>query len=132
MKIKCIANTGNMLSHGAKLLGNSDETKYSTKIGEVYNVYGQHLYKGILSYLIIGTYENLPSWYPVELFEVVDPMLPLEWYYKFYGYDSVISSIWGYRELVLDENHHDDLLEREDEAIRIFLKRKKEIDEYCE
>lgn len=132
MKVKCIANTGNMLSQGAKALGNSDETKYAVKIGEVYTVYGQHIYKGVLSYLIVGTYENLPSWYPVELFEVVDPMLPLEWYYGFYGYDNLISSIWGYKELVLDENHHDYLIEREDEAIRVFLKRKKEIDEYCE
>jgi hypothetical protein len=132
MKIKCIANTGDMISQGAKSLGNSDKTKYSVKIGDIFNVYGQHLYKGVLSYLIIGTYENLPSWYPVELFEVVDPLLPLEWYYKFYGYDRVISSIWGYKELVLDENQHDYLIEREDEAIRTFLKRKKEIDEYCE
>ncbi|MDF2804278.1 MAG: hypothetical protein K0S61_4183 [Anaerocolumna sp.] len=130
MKIKCIANTGNLLSPAAKALGNSNETKYSVKIGEVFNVYGQHLFKGVLSYLVIGTYENLPSWYPVELFEVVDPMLPLEWYYGFYGYDNLISSIWGYKELVSDENHHDELIEREDKAIRIFLKRKKEIDEY--
>lgn len=130
MKIKCIANTGDMLSQVAKQLGNSDETKYPVKIGEVYSVYGQHLYKGVLSYLIIGTYENLPSWYPVELFEVVDPMLPLEWYYRFYGYNNLISSIWGYKELVSDENHHDDLIEREDKAIRIFLTRKKEIDEF--
>ena len=47
-------------------------------------------------------------------------MLPLEWYYGFYGYDNLISSIWGYKELVLDENHHDYLIEREDEAIRVF------------
>jgi hypothetical protein len=130
MKIKCIANTGNMLSQATKALGNSDEAKYPVKIGEVYNVYGQHLYKGVLSYLIVGTYENLPSWYPAELFEVVDPMLPLEWYYGFYGYDNLISSIWGYKELISDENHHDDLIEREVEAIQIFLKRKKEIDEF--
>ncbi len=130
MKIKCIANTGIMLSKEAKALGNSDTTNYSVKIGEVYNVYGQHLYKGVLSYLIIGTYENLPSWYPVELFEIVDSILPLEWYYKFYGYDNDISSIWGYNELVLDAKHHDSLIEREDKAIRTFLKRKKEIDEY--
>jgi hypothetical protein len=60
------------------------------------------------------------------------PIFPLEWYYQFYGYDSNISSIWGYKELVLGEKHHDDLMEREDNAIRIFLKNKKEIDEYCE
>ena len=59
MKVKCIANTGNMLSQGAKALGNSDETKNAVKIGEVYTVYGQHIYKGVLSYLIVGTYGEL-------------------------------------------------------------------------
>lgn len=132
MKVKCIANTGIDLSLGTKALGNSNETQFSIKIGEIYTVYGQHLFKGVLGYLILGTYENLPSWYPVELFEVVDTILPLEWHFKFYGYDNNISSMWGYKELVLDENHHDALLEREDKAIRIFLKRKKEIDELYE
>ena len=129
MKVRNIANTGRDLSTNAKALGNSDEAKYPVKIGEVYNVYGQSLYKGVLSYLLIGTFENLPSWYPVELFVVVDPQLPLEWYYNFFGYDGNLSCIWGYNELVLDENHYDALIEREDKAIRIFLKRKKEIDE---
>jgi hypothetical protein len=114
------------------VLGDSDKTKYPIEIGAIYNVYGQQMFKGKLSYLIIGTYENLPSWYPVELFEVVDSLLPFEWYYKFYGYDSLVSSVWGYKELVLEDAHHDELIEREDEAIRIFLKRKKEIDEYFE
>ena len=132
MKIKCVANDGKVLSHIYGVLGDSDETKYPIKIGEVYNVYGQKIFKGTLNYLIVGTRENLPSWYPVELFEVVDSLLPLEWYYEFYGYDCLVNAIWGYKELVLEENHHDELLEREDKAIRIFLKRKKEIDEYYE
>ena len=109
--------------------GDTKQTKYPLKPGEVYIVYGQHIYRNVLSYLIIGTYENLPSWYPAELFEVVDPLLPMEWFCQ-YDSNSVLSALWGYYELVLSENHYDDLIEREDEAIRIFLKRKKEMDEY--
>jgi len=41
----------------------------------------------------------------------------------------VISAIWRYKELVLDESHYDELIEREDSVIRVFLKRKKEIEE---
>lgn len=129
MIVRCVANTGDKLSPNAKALGNSDETNYPIKIGDRFNVYGQHLYKGVLSYLVLGTYENLPSWYPAELFEIEDALLPLEWYYRYLGYDSNLSAIWGYKELVLDEEHHDNLIERDKEAIRIFLKRKKEIDE---
>ncbi|QHZ49693.1 phosphoribosylaminoimidazole synthetase [Paenibacillus larvae] len=132
MKVRCIANTGNKLSKKTQQLGNSDETKYSLKVDESYIVYGQHLYRGVLSYLILGNDENLPSWYPAELFEVTDSLLPLEWYYQFYGYENSISAVWGYKELITIESHHDDLLEREDKAIRIFLKRKKEIDEFSE
>lgn len=131
MKVKCIFNTGEGLSKQSIELGDSINTKYPIEVGNIYNVYGQNLYKGTLGYLLIGTYENLPSWYPAELFEVSDSMLPLEWYYQ-YDANSVISAIWGYKELALNETHYDDLIEREDEAIRIFLKRKKEIDEYCE
>lgn len=129
MRVKSIANTGQALSPNSKALGNSNETKYPIEIGVVYTVYGQHLYKGVLSYLLVGSYENLPSWYPVELFEIVDSLLPLEWYYNFLGYDGNLISIWGYKELAIDEDHHDALIEREDKAIRIFLKRKKEIDD---
>ena len=129
IKVKCVSNTGDKLSPNAKALGNSDETIYPVKIGDILNVYGQNLYKGVLSYLLLGTYENLPSWYPAELFEVEDPLLPLEWYYRYLGYDSNLSAIWGYKELVMNSEHHDNLIERDSEAIRIFLKRKKEIDE---
>ncbi|WP_163537247.1 phosphoribosylaminoimidazole synthetase [Gracilibacillus sp. YIM 98692] len=130
MKIKCIANSGDKLSNNTRALGNSVETRYSVKIGESYTVYGQHLYKGVLSYLLLGTNENLPSWYPAELFEITDSLLPLEWYFKFFGYEENLIGIWGYRELVEVHSHHDDLIEREDTAVRIFLKRKKEIDEF--
>ncbi|CDN45759.1 MULTISPECIES: hypothetical protein [Paenibacillus] len=132
MKVRCIANTGDKLSIKTKELGNSDQTRYSVKIDEQYTVYGQHIYKGVLSYLLLGTFENLPSWYPAELFEVTDTLLPLEWYFQFYGNENSISAIWGYKELVAIDSHHDDLIEREDEAVRIFLKRKKEIDEFNE
>ncbi|CDN42595.1 hypothetical protein BN871_BN_00010, partial [Paenibacillus sp. P22] len=54
MKVRCIANTGDKLSIKTKELGNSDQTRYSVKIDEQYTVYGQHIYKGVLSYLLLG------------------------------------------------------------------------------
>ena len=38
--------------------------------------------------------------------------------------------VWGFRELVEDENYLYDLIEREKYAIKIFLDRKKEIEEF--
>lgn len=132
MKVKCIANTGDKLL--ITTINNSYgfyTTKFSIKMGEKYIVYGQHIFNNVLGYFLIGTYENLPSWYPAELFEVVDSMLPLEWYYQ-YNPNSPLRAIWGYIELIQYGSHYDGIQEREDADIRIFLKRKKEIDEYYE
>ncbi|OTN87627.1 hypothetical protein A5819_000073 [Enterococcus sp. 7E2_DIV0204] len=132
MRVKCIAINGQGLNKFTlNNLGDTVKSEYPLKKDEVYTIYGQHIYKNVLSYLIIGTYENLPSWYPAELFEVVDQQVYLEWYYS-YESNSVISALWGYKELILTENHHDELIERTDEAIEIFLKRKNEIDEFIE
>ncbi|MGX7137189.1 hypothetical protein RV15_GL001170 [Enterococcus silesiacus] len=97
----------------------------------MYTIYAQVLFKNVLHYLIIGTHEDLPSWYPAELFEVVDHQVYLEWYYN-YEINSVVSGLWGYKEMVMTDNHYDDLIERTEEAIEVFFKRKKEIDEFIE
>lgn len=110
-------------------MGNTQQATMPLKVGEVYTVYGQMIYKDVLQYLVIGTDENLPTWYPAELFEVVQPLKYYEEYYA-YGKDALISAIWGFKELVLQDNYIYDLVERETDAVRIFLKRKKEIDEF--
>lgn len=116
-------------------------------IGKTYYVYGMMLYNGELKYLIVGEYEKLegdefrtpPSWEPAELFEVVDAKIPQEWYFKRSievvskeKLNDPLSATWGYKELALDVSHGDGLMERETKDIKIFLKRKHEIDEWIE
>ena len=84
MIVKCIANDGQGFSE--KTIVNLKNTKDATtplKVGENYVVYGQMIYKEVLNYLIIGTYENLPTWYPAELFEVISPLMYYESYYMY-------------------------------------------------
>ena len=132
MKVKCIENTGLGFSdYTINNMGCTRNTKLPLKVGETYVIYGQMIWKGILEYLVVGTYENLPSWYPAELFEVVNSQVHFEWYYQ-YNKEAEISAIWGYVELVEDKDYLYNLIEREEEAISIFLKRKKEIEEFCE
>lgn len=132
MKVACIANTGAGFSeYTMSHIGCSIETRLPLRVNEIYTVYGQMIYRGILQYLIKGTYENLPSWYPAEIFETNNSLLPFEWYFR-YQKDNETSAIWGFYELVNDEQFIDSLIEREDEAVRIFLKRKKEIDEFLD
>lgn len=132
MKVKCLFNTGMGFSKDTILhMGCTVHTELPLRVDETYIVYGQMISRGILKYLIKGSGENLPSWYPAEIFEVVDPLLPLEWYFRYHD-EEPISAIWGFQELVNEEDYLDKLNDFDDDAIRIFLKRKKEIDEFSE
>ena len=134
MKVKCIANTGEDLSEKTIAVGQLKTTEYDINIEKIYTVYSMHMWKGILSYLLSDELNDWPFWYPAELFEVVDPLLPMEWYFSFNRYENKEprNAIWGYKEMALDPQHRIDLIERETEALEIFFKRKKEIDEYEE
>ena len=132
MKVRCLYNLGESLSeYTRKHAGYFNAAKFPINIGDLYNVYGQIIFKGVLEYLIRGAGENYPSWYPAELFEVVDTQLYLDWHFK-YDRDNDISAIWGFQELVEDENFLYELEDRNKKAIETFLERKHEIDEFLD
>ena len=124
MRVRCIANTGKGFSeYTLKHRGCSEETILPFIIGDEYTVYGQLIWKGMLQYLIQGSQEHLPSWYPAEVFEVIDPRLSRSWFFQYDG-QSDFSAIWGFKELVFDQNFNDALMEWEDWAIQVFFERK--------
>lgn len=132
MKVKCLSNTGAGFSkHTLDVIGCTINTRLPLRINDIYVVYGQILSANILKYLVRGANENFPSWYPAEIFQVINSQLPFEWYFK-YCKEKEISAIWGFKELVYNENYLYNLIEREEDSIKIFLKRKKEIDEFEE
>jgi len=134
MRVKCIGNKGSDLPEKYLESGNTKEAKFPVKLGEIYTVYGICFAKiGTVHYFCKGSYENLPSWYPAELFVIEDNIFPIEWYFNYINYkeDDPILAVWGYKEFALDINHRRGLIEREEKDIEIFLQRKKEIDEYC-
>ncbi|MGN7894206.1 hypothetical protein ACTJJY_19205 [Bacillus sp. 22475] len=128
MKVTCLYNTGNALSK-------ITEETFNLTIEKEYIVYGIcKLQSGELTYLILGERENMPSWYPAELFKISDALQPLEWYCAEHKQvkDTTIDYIWGYKELALDDTHTLGLIERENKDMELFLKRKAEIDEFEE
>ncbi|HGE5803999.1 TPA: hypothetical protein ACGGKZ_004353 [Bacillus thuringiensis] len=128
MKVTCLYNTGNALSK-------ITEETFNLTIEKEYIVYGIcKLQSGELTYLILGERENMPSWYPAELFKISDALQPLEWYCAEHKQvkDTTIDYIWGYKELALDDIHALGLIERENKDMELFLKRKAEIDEFEE
>ena len=121
MRVRCIANTGKGFSeYTLKHRGCSEETILPFIIGDEYTVYGQLIWKGMLQYLIQGSQEHLPSWYPAEVFEVIDPRLSRSWFFQYDG-QSDFSAIWGFNELVFDQNFNDALMEWDDWALQVFL-----------
>jgi hypothetical protein len=129
MKVKCIANTGKDLLEKTLTLGYSTETMFDLCLEQIYTVYGICIWRESLHYMLKGEEHSFPSWYPAELFTVTDHLMPSEWYFEYCGSACDITTVWGYKELVLDGNHFDDLMERNNEALGVFLKRKQEIDE---
>ncbi|MEV6343301.1 hypothetical protein [Actinoplanes sp. NPDC051851] len=63
-----------------------------------------------------------PIWAHVELFDFTDAKLPSDW--SFVKRDEGtfgISALWGYRSMIENPSHNDDLMERERDAWRDFL-----------
>lgn len=131
MKIKSIGTLRNDLNLiTQKVLITRD---FELPIGEVFIVYSISIWEGILQYLIVenAEQESKPFWFPAELFVVEDYLLPSEFYYKYFGLNDIrgVNALWGYKEMVLDDNHYVDLIERNARAEEIFLIRKRQIDD---
>lgn len=143
MKVRCIANTGSALLRESLDAGDSVNAQFPIDIGEIYTVYGVSLWKGTMNYLVDlkGSQINVlsrPDWNPAELFEIVDSRLPAGWHFDFRGQrkDYPLKMIYGYPEL-LDEKHYNALIDADtredaDEALLVFLQRKREADKLYE
>ncbi|GIM88106.1 hypothetical protein Sar04_48420 [Salinispora arenicola] len=120
MEVACVADTAKHLPANT-LAYNRDAAMHLT-IGKSYRAGGMSVYAGSIMVLICDD-SQMPNWYPMQLFEVSHSRLPGNWHFAAYGDSSHLQALWGYRELVLDDAHYDSLLERDPEALRIFLSR---------
>jgi len=137
MKVRCVANTGKSLSQKNLDLGYKKESKFNVEIESEYIVYSMMRWGETLDYLIIGEKSEVPSWYPVELFEVVNHLLPPVYYFIFSKYKNYKGkesqlAIWGYKEMTTSLDHYIALTEENTRALEIFFKRKCQIDEFEE
>jgi len=70
-----------------------------------------------------------PNWWPIGLFEFDHQTVPCDWEFGLLdgeaasGGDSLNKAVayWGYKEMVRNPTHHDDLIERKPEALRVFF-----------
>lgn len=112
----------------------ASEISYELQVGREYTVYGQYVARGCLLYLIDPYAPDDPSrpiWYPASLFSVKDARMPCSWrfaYYPHQGFSGRVTAVWGYEELATSSAHFGGLLEREDEAMLMFIRRKIDLD----
>jgi hypothetical protein len=128
MRVLSIGNSGANLSEKHYEHGFTRASELDLQAGKEYVVYGISLWKGLMIYLVIGEGSN-PHWYPAELFRLVKNELPPTWYFAFFRNGADVNAIWGYSELVNSEDHFDALSDLDEDALKIFWSRKKEIDE---
>lgn len=129
MKIKSIATLRKDLSEKAQEV--YDVTRdFQLPTLKIFTVYGISIWEGVLHYLIVNENDPRPDWYPADLFSIEETILPGEMHHKYFGNQDKrgVHALWGYKELVIDYHHYADLIERDPNALEIFLKRKKEID----
>lgn len=97
------------------------------EIGKEYFIMGIAMWRNTLMYLID---ENMkPDWYSANLFEVSDNKIPYPWFFKNFSKGEVpnVEFFCGYHELCLEENHYDKLLDRNEQALKIYFDRKEEL-----
>ena len=132
MKIKCLFNTGEiLLEYSRRPLGTSKETQYGQlEINKEYFVMGMIIGEGTLDYLIDDS--GIISACPYQLFEIIDNRLPSNWFFNaFIRSDDIFpyqEAVWGYYELVFDNSHYEKLIEVDEEAHRIYFRRKIELE----
>jgi hypothetical protein len=132
MKVICIANSGDKLAPKHFAVGYSTSSIFHLVVGKQYVVYGIALWRGLLSYLIVGEYER-PGWYPSDIFEVINPRVPTTWHFAFFGQndETWLNAIWGYEELT-NPQHYDELVNLDKIALEVFEMHRKETDDCSE
>ncbi|GLB54007.1 hypothetical protein NBRC110019_30480 [Neptunitalea chrysea] len=132
MIVKCIHNTGAALTgYERKPLGTSEHTQYGElDIGKEYLVMGMIMKRGYLTYLLDDS--GIISACPSQLFDISNSTIPVDWHFKAFTKEHSDylnkEAVWGYHELVFDDTHYEKLVEGEEEAERIYFKRKIELE----
>lgn len=125
MKVLCKYNNPDNVPEGTP-----SDFDYGLELQKEYLVMGIMINGEKLYYFIDEN--GKPGFYPKELFDITDNQLSQKWYFKPYSKNDemypYIQAIWGYYELVFDETHYEKIVEREEGALRLYFRRKIELE----
>lgn len=107
------------------------EGTYPITPGANYVAYGMMVVHNVFGFLVQDDW-GAPDFAPAGLFELITGPIPNEWRFSlrpgirlssdFIGQDPVVA-VWGYPEMIDDPDHVNNLFEREDDAMMIFIAR---------
>ena len=128
MRIRCIANTGTVLSETYldPAVGRTKETEFQLTIGKEYTVYALYQWQGSIWYYICDDgYTYYPQQNPAPLFEVIDNRLSSYWRFKVYPNNLLKLAFEAW---LSDQYFYDKLTDGEETEVLIFEKLKELID----
>lgn len=131
MKVRCVHKRGNPIPESVLALGNTPSTVFDVTFDRAYNVFGIcFLRNGVIQYLVLNDVSGRPDWLPEFLFKVVKPQLPSGWsFLPIENPSLMVRAICGYPELAqTDGKHYIDLVEREQDALEVFSRRRAEME----
>ncbi|HET9138189.1 hypothetical protein [Actinophytocola sp.] len=101
--------------------GNTAASRFNVTVGQEYAAQAITLWTYGLGVLIVDDTDR-PNWKPMELFVVSDGRIPHGWQFSPVKDRDPVLALWGYPTLIRDPRHHDELIERDLGAYRIFLR----------
>jgi hypothetical protein len=136
MFLTCITNRSVDLASNQRPRGETDGTVYPLNIGSTYAVLGMGLWEHILTVLVRDEY-GYPCFAPAGLFAAGTSPIPESWSFGLFSgirasgtdvWTDPRGAVWGYFELVNDEDHAGALGEHQPDALAIFVDRAHQAD----
>jgi|SRR5690606_8338070 len=104
----------------------SNNFDFGLELGKEYLVMGLLTFKQSNDLYYLIDEGGRPSWFPNQIFEVLSNNLPYNWYMKINIDDDYVDyrNLIGFSELCNEQDFFNQLLERDEEAMRIYFRRK--------
>ncbi|PVD49350.1 hypothetical protein DC498_25465 [Terrimonas sp.] len=125
MKVICKYNDPSNLPSGIP-----DNFDYGLELSKEYLVMGVLTFKQSNNLYFLIDENSRPSWFPYQIFETVTNELPANWFVKINIGDDYVDyqNLIGFDELCNKEDFFNQLLERDEEAMRTYFRRKIELE----
>jgi len=83
-------------------------------------VYGTSVWRSIVTFLVAEE-DDFPTWYPAQVFKVVDDTVPDNWFFKYFSDNQFgVQAVWGPELLVKEDGFYDALNDRVPSALHRF------------